>query len=54
VNNIPDLFEKQAHWQKARKDLSWPEKIRVVEKALKSIRQLQASFSKSQAKPPSS
>jgi hypothetical protein len=25
------LLERQAHWQASRKDLSWEEKIRMVE-----------------------
>ncbi len=34
------LFERQEAWQKARKDLPWPEKIRLVEALQDSIRQL--------------
>jgi hypothetical protein len=34
------LFERQEAWQKARKDLSWSQKIRLVEALQGSIRQL--------------
>ena len=29
---IQGLLERQSHWQKSRKDLSWPEKIRMAER----------------------
>jgi hypothetical protein len=29
--SIRALFERQARWQESRKDLSWEEKIRMVE-----------------------
>ena len=29
--NIRALFERQARWQESRKDLSWEEKIRMIE-----------------------
>jgi len=31
MTEIEALLERQARWQKARKDLSWPEKIRMAE-----------------------
>jgi len=30
--SIRELFERQARWQQSRKDLSWEEKIRMVER----------------------
>ena len=32
MNEIVQLLQKQAQWQRSRKDLSWPEKIRLAEK----------------------
>jgi len=32
MSEIVRLLQKQAQWQRSRKDLSWPEKIRLVEK----------------------
>ncbi len=37
------LFERQGAWQKAQKDLSWSEKIRLVEAMQDGIRQLRSS-----------
>jgi hypothetical protein len=37
---MQQLFRRQAAWQKARKSLSWPEKIRMVEAIRKSVEQL--------------
>ncbi len=37
------LFERQAAWQKNRQQLSWPEKIRLVEALQESLRQLKKS-----------
>jgi hypothetical protein len=30
-DGVRELFERQARWQVGRKDLSWEEKIRMVE-----------------------
>lgn len=29
---IFELLERQSRWQKSRRDLSWPEKVRMAEK----------------------
>jgi hypothetical protein len=34
------LFDRQAEWQKSRKALSWPEKIRMAERMRESILRL--------------
>jgi hypothetical protein len=31
MNQPSGLFKRQAEWQAARRDLSWPEKIRMAE-----------------------
>ena len=31
-SEILELIERQTRWQKGRKDLPWPEKIRMVER----------------------
>ena len=42
MNDIQKLLEKQALWQKSRKALTWPEKIRMAERVRESIRQLRS------------
>jgi hypothetical protein len=34
------LFERQSAWQKSRRNLSWPEKVRMVEGARESIQRI--------------
>jgi hypothetical protein len=41
--DIHRLLQRQATWQKARKLLSWPEKIRMAEGIRDSARQLRAT-----------
>lgn len=43
MNEIRELLERQARWQKTRKALTWPEKIRMAERVRESIRQLRAA-----------
>jgi hypothetical protein len=31
MNEVLELLQRQANWQKSRKRLSWPEKIRMAE-----------------------
>ena len=31
MTDVRRLFERQAEWQKARRELSWPEKVRMAE-----------------------
>jgi hypothetical protein len=37
------LLKRQAAWQKSRKHLSWPDKVRMVESMHLSLRQLRNS-----------
>lgn len=37
MNEIEQLLERQARWQKSRKALSWPEKIRMAEQIRASV-----------------
>ena len=41
MSDIQRLLERQAEWQKRRKSLSWPEKIRMAEAIRESVLQLQ-------------
>jgi hypothetical protein len=43
MSDIQRLLEKQARWQKARKALSWPEKIRMAERIPESAIRLRAT-----------
>ena len=36
---LQDRFDRMAEWQRGRKSLSWPEKIRMVEAIRESIEQ---------------
>jgi len=36
-NDVKKLLERQAAWQKGRKSIPWPEKIRMVEAIRESI-----------------
>ncbi|MFV1994266.1 MAG: hypothetical protein ACC661_02425 [Verrucomicrobiales bacterium] len=40
MTEAEELFERQARWQRARRDLSWPEKIRMAEELSESVRRL--------------
>jgi hypothetical protein len=40
MSEIQALLERQARWQKTRQALSWPEKVRMAERVLDSVRQL--------------
>jgi hypothetical protein len=40
MSEIQALLERQARWQKTRRALSWPEKVRMEERVLESVRQL--------------
>lgn len=40
MSDAEQLLERQAAWQKRRKFLSWPEKIRLVERIRASVVQL--------------
>jgi hypothetical protein len=43
MSDVQRLLEKQAQWQKARKALSWPEKIRMAERIRESAIRLRAT-----------
>lgn len=43
MTNTQKLLEKQAEWQRSRKDLSWPEKVRMAEQVCTTILKLRAS-----------
>jgi len=38
MNELRDVFRRQAEWQKKRVSLSWPEKIRLAEGAQETLR----------------
>jgi len=40
MDDVKKLLERQAAWQKSRKLLSWPEKIRIAETLRESVVQL--------------
>ena len=39
MSDIQQLLRRQAEWQKSRKSLSWPEKIRMAEAIRESVLQ---------------
>jgi hypothetical protein len=46
MTRADDLFLRQAQWQRSRRDLSWPEKIREAERvrpSLEAFRQMRAN-----------
>lgn len=43
MDDVMKLLERQAAWQKGRKSLSWPEKIRIAEAIRESILQLRST-----------
>jgi hypothetical protein len=43
MTEIEMLLERQARWQRRRKDLSWPEKIRMAEQIRSSTERWRAS-----------
>lgn len=43
MSDVQRMLEKQAQWQKARKALSWPEKIRMAERIRESVIRLRAT-----------
>ncbi len=42
MHDVRTLLERQAEWQEARKQLSWPEKIRMVEAIHDTLRHFRA------------
>lgn len=43
MDDVKKLLERQAVWQKGRKSLPWPEKIRIAEAIRESILQLRST-----------
>lgn len=44
MNEVLALLERQANWQRSRRALSWPEKIRLAEEIRDSARQLRQTW----------
>jgi hypothetical protein len=42
-DEVKKLLERQAAWQKGRKSLPWPEKIRIAEAVRESILQIRST-----------
>jgi hypothetical protein len=49
--DVRDLLRRQASWQRSRKDLPWPVKIRMAEQARDAALRLRASRSGERAGP---
>ena len=39
MSDPKQMLERQAQWQKHRQSLTWPEKLRLAERVLESVRQ---------------
>jgi hypothetical protein len=39
MSDLEQMLNRQAQWQKRRQSLTWPEKIRLAEQVLASVRQ---------------
>jgi len=46
MNDVRSLLERQARWQRARRALPWPEKIRMAEMIRESASHLRAKASR--------
>ena len=42
MTDIERMLARQAQWQKSRRSLTWPEKLRMAERVRDSVRQLRA------------
>ena len=51
MNEIQKLLKRQAEWQKSRKSLSWPEKIRMAEAIRESVLQFRRTFTPEESEP---
>ena len=38
MSDLDPMLNRQAQWQKSRRSLTWPEKIRMAERVLESVR----------------
>lgn len=45
MTDVHGLFERQAAWQAGRRQLSWPQKVRMVEAIRESVARLRDSRS---------
>lgn len=52
MNDIQQLLERQAEWQRSRAAMPWPEKIRMAEKIRESILLLRASAAENVSEKP--
>lgn len=52
MTSLEAMLKRQAHWQKSRQSLSWPEKIRMAEQVRESVKQLRAQPRPIQPAPP--
>jgi hypothetical protein len=52
MTDLEDMLKRQAQWQKSRKSLTWPEKIRMAEQVRESVTQLRAQPRPTQPAPP--
>ena len=43
---IQNLLERQSRWQKSRKDLSWEEKVRMIEQVRDEVARLLPAYRK--------
>ncbi len=44
MTDVRQLLDRQAEWQKARRGLSWPEKIRMAEALREMVHQLRGGL----------
>lgn len=47
MNDIPEMLDRQAAWQRSLRLLPWPLKIRMAERAREAIKQLRADGARS-------
>ena len=51
MSDVQNLMDRQAAWQQTRRRLSWPEKIRMAERAREDVRKLREGRLKNTAEP---
>ena len=52
MTDLEDMLKRQAQWQKSRKSLTWPEKIRMAERVRERVKQLREQPRPTQPGPP--
>ncbi len=50
MNDIPRMLDRQAAWQRSRRLLPWPVKIRMAEMAREAIKQLRDDGARNKAR----